>query len=846
MASSDFDYGETIRGFVSGQKVFDRYTLEKVLGRGGMAIVWLARDEKLDRPVALKFLSEVMARDKAALNDLRRETRKSLELTHPHIVRVYDLVDSGEVAAIAMEYVEGTTLTDLRLERPNQIFEPADLEAWLRQLCEALDYAHARGKIVHRDLKPANLMVDRHGDLKITDFGISASLSDSRSRVSNVGTSGTLAYMSPQQLMGEQPAAADDIYALGATLYELLTGKPPFYSGNLAMQVPSKVPPTIAERRAELEVEGGPIPEAWEQTIAACLAKEPEARPQSAGEVVERMTGEGGRMKERCPRGRATAKAAPASRSVRPRRPLVPFVLSALFVLSLLGATGYWFGIHQPEQRRLAEVARLEAEASAASDARERARLQAEAERLRTERERQEATRRAEAERLANARGGIALDTEPSGAEVRIGGEVVERSPVRRGGLRLGTIPLSIVHPGYETWEGEAVIEEDRFTDLGRIPLERSTGRLRIGSEPDGINYRVSGQSGEFREREGRTPVELEGLPTGNYTVVLSRPGWEDQSFPVAVERHDTASVLGDFADGEIVVESTPSGAAVLDRGGDELGVTPLRLEDMKPGDYAFTLRRQGYQGVEVKGRVTARTTLRLRATLEEYRVPVPGENYALDLGGGVELEFIWIGDLNAWVGKYEVTNGEFRRFRSGHDSGDYGRNNRRHSLNGDRQPVVRVSYEDAVAFAEWLSGREPLRGSGVRARLLSGDEWTAIARCGTSRTYPWGNSMPPTRGNYSDLTARERLGFTGIDGYRDGHAVTAPVEQAGRNEWGLYGVGGNVWEWTSEQNGSSRALRGASWYSHGEGLLRVELRFHRDPSNRLNHYGFRVLLSGG
>ena len=232
------------------------------------------------------------------------------------------------------------------------------------------------------------------------------------------------------------------------------------------------------------------------------------------------------------------------------------------------------------------------------------------------------------------------------------------------------------------------------------------------------------------------------------------------------------------------------------------------------------------------------------RVVLEEMRGPVRGQDYSVDLGGGVKMEFVWIGALNAWVGKYEVTNGEFRRFRSGHNSGEFTRNNRTLSLNGDRQPVVQVSYNDAVAFTQWLSGRSGVGEHGVRARLLTGDEWTAIARCGTNREFPWGDSWPPTRGNYSDLTAREQLGFTGIDGYRDGFGVTAPVDQSGRNEWGLYGVGGNVWEWTSEQSGSSRVLRGASWSGYSRGLLRVEYRHSNDPSRRHITYGFRVLLS--
>src|SRR6266853_5472344 len=209
----------TSREFASGQKVFGRYTLVKVLGRGGMGIVWLARDEELERNVALKFLPDLMIQDRAVFDQLKRETKRCLELTHPHIVRIHDFVHDERSGCISMEYIDGETLSNLRTEKEQKVFEPDEIATWSSQLCDALDYAHHHAKIIHRDLKPANLMVNQEGDLKVSDFGIARSLGDSVSRLTaEQGRSGTLVYMSPQQLGGERCTHLDDIYSLGASV----------------------------------------------------------------------------------------------------------------------------------------------------------------------------------------------------------------------------------------------------------------------------------------------------------------------------------------------------------------------------------------------------------------------------------------------------------------------------------------------------------------------------------------------------------------------------------------------------------------------------------------------------
>jgi hypothetical protein len=217
---------------------------------------------------------------------------------------------------------------------------------------------------------------------------------------------------------------------------------------------------------------------------------------------------------------------------------------------------------------------------------------------------------------------------------------------------------------------------------------------------------------------------------------------------------------------------------------------------------------------------------------------PIFGDYWKIpDIG----MEFIWIKALDCWVGKYEVTNQEYRRFKPKHDSKEHHGN----SLNSDRQPVVYVNYDDAIEYSRWLTERERNLGRlpfGYHYRLPTKEEWTRFCQCGDNREYPWGNAMPPKYGNYS----KGAPGSSGLDGYNDGFTVTCPVEKSGKNDWGLYGVGGNVSECTikSSSDFSFDAWRGASWFFLNPVSLRSSCRIDIGASYHSNSYGFRLLLS--
>ncbi|MFG1998133.1 Stk1 family PASTA domain-containing Ser/Thr kinase [Spirillospora sp. NPDC048911] len=207
-----------------------RYELDGVIGRGGMAEVYRARDLRLDRVVAIKTLRSDLARDPTFQARFRREAQSAASLNHPSVIAVYDtgedMIGDTSIPYIVMEYVDGSTLRDLL--RENRALMPEKALEIVDGILRALDYSH-RGQIVHRDIKPANVMLTRNHEVKVMDFGIARAMHDAASTMTQTAqVIGTAQYLSPEQARGERVDARSDIYSTGCVLYELLTGKPPF------------------------------------------------------------------------------------------------------------------------------------------------------------------------------------------------------------------------------------------------------------------------------------------------------------------------------------------------------------------------------------------------------------------------------------------------------------------------------------------------------------------------------------------------------------------------------------------------------------------------------------------
>ena len=332
----------TMAGESARPLLANRYRIVRQLGQGGMGSVWLAEDTQLDNKLfAIKMLPSILVSNKRAYNQLKAEALVAMKLVHPNIVQIRAFEENNNNPFLVMDYVDGETLDDWlgnrvqelgvrrqesgvrevwpgrsplcgaksqeACERPREPYQESgvieeDIVRLLKPIAEALDYAHAEG-VVHRDIKPANVMIRKDGRPFIMDFGIAREIQETMTRVTGKMSSGTLMYMSPEQLNGDVPKPAQDVYSFAAMVYECLKGKPPFCRGNIEFQIMNKEPEPLTDgmygpdevRFAEqshkrpASVPASRVQESGSiaSSVMSGLAKKPEDRPKSCVAVLE-------------------------------------------------------------------------------------------------------------------------------------------------------------------------------------------------------------------------------------------------------------------------------------------------------------------------------------------------------------------------------------------------------------------------------------------------------------------------------------------------------------------------------------------------------------------------------
>ncbi len=473
------------RGFRLGEVILGRYRVTGELGQGGMGVVYRCHDEVGGIDVALKALPPELSHNTSEMEEVRENFRMVERLHHPHIAAVKTLERDSATGDyyLILELAEGVDLRRWRKSKGGKV-SLGEVVPVLEQVARALDYAHSQ-RIVHRDVKPSNIMLGSEGVVKVLDFGLAAQIQSSLSRVSQVhhGTSGTGPYMAPEQWRGQLQDGATDQYALAVVAYELLAGRVPFDSQD-----------AVALRECVIRDEPLPpegLAEAVWRGLACGLAKGRRDRFQSCEGFVKALAGQAPGRESKQPAERAVApeavgrgKAVGVGRAGRKLVWAAAAVMGFLLVVALM-KPWRWGDRASVSQSSQPSQPPQSSQPVAPS----------------------------------TGRGGLVVSTEPEGAEVALGGDHLEKSPATFRGVTPGKYPLKVMLDGYEPVTREVEIRADDFAKLEPIRLRRSSGSVRIVSDPPGATVRRQGTL------VGVTPLAIDSVLVGEvaYDLVLPR-----------------------------------------------------------------------------------------------------------------------------------------------------------------------------------------------------------------------------------------------------------------------------------------------------------------------------------
>ena len=624
-----------------------RYQITGTLGFGAMGAVYKAFDPLIKRTLAIKTIRLDVPRQspqhRAFIDRFYQEARISGTLSHPSIVTLFDVGEENDVPFLAMEFVDGKTISAVLDEGTR--FKPERVIGLVSQVAAALDYAHSRG-VVHRDIKPSNLILNDEDKVKVTDFGI-AKLADSE--ITHSGALlGTPSYMSPEQAMGEKLDGRSDIFSLGVVTFEMLSGQQPFPGTNVT-SILYKLVHVDPVEPADLEM-NGLVPQKWREVFHKVLAKKPDSRYQTASAFVqdleyclgswftglgsaEAVTVQAPALDERTlalpPMPAAPAVPAPS------RSAAAPVAAEEAETLVIVGPA-----LAVPDDD--AEVpATLVVEAGSAPSDGEATILLAAAP---TTEEVLPAT-----VMMSPPTANRTLPPEPTLREAAPPPRATPARRARRAGVPVGwalggaAAVLTLGIGGWAIWQrSRAGAPAGRpFAPAAAASRSRSAappsaqtrqpgqaGALRIESEPSGARVSVNGQA------KGQTPVRLSELPFGSYRVRVERKGYDPQTREVTLRAGSAAGVLqfalvrtAAAATGGADVVSTPPGASVsVD--GRRVGTTPLAGLKLRPGRHRLEValaEHETWSGpVDVAAGETGRVEVRLRALPKPPAPPTP------------------------------------------------------------------------------------------------------------------------------------------------------------------------------------------------------------------------------
>jgi len=836
-----------------------QYEITGIIGRGGMGAVYKAQQTNLRRTVAIKLLPESLSQGDDELNFAARfklEAKAMAKLSHPAIITVYGFGETSEGQLyFVMEFIDGMDIQGY-LKEHGGILSQENALTITAHVLDALEYAHNKG-IIHRDIKPANIMLNREGQVKIADFGLAKALSidedDSVAALtmSNVAL-GTPDFVAPEALdYHGNPDHRADLYAVGVMLYRMLTGKLPRGNFDLPSEIQSELDPRL------------------DGVISRSMEADPDNRYSSASElrlaldpvITSPMS------RKQMAKNEETAMLATksADKASSPKKSIT-IAVAALVMVGGLVAFLMNSGDKQdkadtpvvavaktpPEKKPVPPVAK-----ASVPPVTEKPKATTPAKPAEPMVKKAEATV-AKAKPTADSPKKEAVKAAPSPAELKQQQKQAELLAIPglktrlTGYLKAQSTQVGNLATKYMSGLDAQLNQAANAGDTKLVKAFREEKGLveklqKTLSKPPTNPVAEVEEEATLTDLAASAPKDLAGLRkiwtaerqkirnTLDLALRKSLSGLEKQ----LTKSRDHKNAEKVLAYQETFTKATP----------------PIEVA-MKPATPKKTpATSSGNTSMAVK---TATKDKPYENSLGMKFVPVPITGGATD--GKRVLFSIW-----------ETRVKDYEKFIKRNKEREWPKPDFKQE---EEHPAVNVSWEGAVAFCEWLTEEDRKKGKlgkDEHYRLPTDHEWTCAVGLGREEDadaipsakndkiadiYPWGKKFPPPKGAgnyYGEETKRNPVSDTTrmpIEGYDDSFDRTASVGSFEANEYGVYDMGGNVWEWCEDwlnpDNKEKRVLRGASWDRNEEVILRSSRRFGGTPTARVYYYGFRVLVAGG
>lgn len=544
MASTD----QTIIG-----TTVDNYQVTAVLGRGGMGVVYKARNIALEKDVALKVMDTNLARDESFLKRFKAEAKSLAMLQNPNIVTVYDLRDTPLGVLIVMEFVDGVTLADKI--RAGGALPLSEVLPLFKQLLAAMDHAHAVG-VIHRDIKPSNIMVAKDGTVKVTDFGL-AKIQRQSSDTLTMASGGTLRYMPPEQIRGlSEVDHRGDIYSLGMTLYETVAGRLPFNEGESDYDISAAIVEGKIPRPDQINRS---ITKDLTKIVLKAIAKDPADRYQSAGEMQEALERVERELRPTIPRAETRERTPARFTWTTTHKFIVAAIASVLLACCMLVYLTYFTPVYSS----------------------------------------------------------MSIATAPAGASVELNGKPAGTTPIAAMRLDPGIVRLRVRLAGYKEQDSVVTLTEGarlsvllalaKLRDSVTIVPTLASAKLGLRAIPAGSvvvdSEQKSGQTGRWDDFE---------IEPGYHTITFSRSPGISKTIEVTLQPGETRNVTCYF-ESYVSILAKPVWASIIIDGKDIGKVTPQASIPLGVGKHRISVSRMGYELIDGAQRVDVSPTLEKR-----------------------------------------------------------------------------------------------------------------------------------------------------------------------------------------------------------------------------------------